>query len=192
LKRIYNIQWKLSEIAKFKYKQRQLKDLPPDNSTVVKNNLTLYTYSNTPSFSLDGIKCFARIVNVKDGDTVDAVIPFEGKFYKFTVRLKGIDTHEMKSQDPGKRQKAIQARNRLLQLIGVTTPFDIDTQFTRTEIKELCKKDLCIVWLNCFEFEKYGRLIADIYPNVDTPMSFSELLIKERHAVPYDGGTKIL
>ena len=37
-------------------------------------------------------------------------------------------------------------------------------------------------------FDKYGRILADVYVN---DIHLNELLIKERYAVKYDGGTKI-
>jgi endonuclease YncB( thermonuclease family) len=44
------------------------------------------------------------------------------------------------------------------------------------------------VRLEKVENEKYGRILADVYIN---DINLNELLIKERYAVKYDGGTKI-
>lgn len=147
--------------------------------------------SNTKQFSLNGQNCFVRIVDVKDGDTVVAVIPCFGEFYRFNVRLSGIDTQEMKSEDPIKKQKAIQARNRVLQLLKTNTKINIDREYTRKEVKDICAEEACIVWMKCYGFDKYGRLLADIYDNEHDRFSFSECLIHEGLAYSYDGGTKL-
>ena len=42
-------------------------------------------------------------------------------------------------------------------------------------------------WRENIETEKYGRILADVY--IDN-IHLNELLIKERYAVKYDGGTK--
>jgi micrococcal nuclease len=42
--------------------------------------------------------------------------------------------------------------------------------------------------LENIQSEKYGRILADVY--IDD-INLNELLIKERYAVKYDGGTKI-
>jgi endonuclease YncB( thermonuclease family) len=44
------------------------------------------------------------------------------------------------------------------------------------------------VRLENIENEKYGRILADVYIN---DINLNELLIKERYAIKYDGGTKI-
>jgi endonuclease YncB( thermonuclease family) len=44
------------------------------------------------------------------------------------------------------------------------------------------------VTLQNIESEKYGRILADVYIG---NVHLNEILLKERYAVKYDGGTKI-
>ena len=51
-----------------------------------------YNYNTTKTFSLKNTECYARVVQIYDGDTITAVIPLFDNFYKFSIRLNGIDT----------------------------------------------------------------------------------------------------
>ena len=44
----------------------------------------------TPEFSLNGIICYGRLINIIDGDTIVAVLPFKNDFFKFHIRMDGI------------------------------------------------------------------------------------------------------
>lgn len=110
-----------------------------------------------------------RVVKVYDGDTITlaAMIPCMGNEpFKFSVRLRGIDTPEMKTKDEDEREAAVIARDAVASMI-----------------------DGKIVSLADVATDKYGRLLADvIMPS--SGRSLSEWLIEQRHAVAYDGGTK--
>ena len=94
---------------------------------------------------MDGIKTYARVVDVYDGDTITIVMKHNKKLCKFKVRMYGYDAPEMKpslSNPNREREKeaAINAKNQLSSLI-------------------LNK----IVILECLQFDKYGRLLGNIY-----------------------------
>jgi endonuclease YncB( thermonuclease family) len=52
---------------------------------------------------------------------------------------------------------------------------------------------VCIVFIKCYEFDKYGRLLADVYINYNdiNSKSISEILLNENLAYKYDGGKKL-
>ena len=110
-----------------------------------------------------------RVVKVYDGDTITlaAMIPcISDEPFKFSVRLRGIDTPEMKTNDGDEHEAAVIARDALASMIGGK-----------------------MVELRDVSTDKYGRLLADVaMPGQHTSMS--EWLIQRRHAVVYDGGTK--
>ena len=110
-----------------------------------------------------------RVVKVYDGDTITlaAMIPcMSDEPFKFSVRLRGIDTPEMKTKDGNEREAAVIARDALASMISGK-----------------------VVELSDVSTDKYGRLLADVVmPGQHT--SLSEWLIQRRHAVVYDGGTK--
>ena len=107
----------------------------------------------------------AQIVNVVDGDTVDAIIDLG--FYTSAhqrLRLNGIDTPEMHSSDSSTRERAKLAKEYLAYRV-------LNREVT----------------LESFGQEKYGRFLAEIYVNSE---SINKMLISLGHAKPYSGGKK--
>jgi endonuclease YncB( thermonuclease family) len=47
-----------------------------------------------------------------------------------------------------------------------------------------------LVWLKCHKFDKYGRVLADIYRSSEHGVSFSQILLAEGLAKEYHGGKK--
>ena len=111
-----------------------------------------------------------QVIKVYDADTITIAskLPYDASpLYRLSVRLNGIDTPEMKGKGVSDEEKeaAILARDFVSNLV-------------------LHKH----VHLENIESEKYGRILADVYIG---DIHLNELLIKERYAVKYDGGTKI-
>ena len=107
-----------------------------------------------------------KVIKVYDGDTITIAtfVPGSRKFYRFSVRLNGIDTPEMKSKNIDEKLLARKAQSVLSdKLLGK------------------------VVNLKDVSMEKYGRLLATVvYNDVD----INQWMIDEGHAVKYDGGTK--
>jgi endonuclease YncB( thermonuclease family) len=111
-----------------------------------------------------------RVIKVYDADTITVAskLPYEGSpLYRLSVRLKGIDTPEMKGKGVSDEEKeaAKSAREFVYKLV-----FNKDIR------------------LENVESEKYGRILADVYIG---DIYLNELLLKERYAVKYHGGTKV-
>jgi endonuclease YncB( thermonuclease family) len=111
-----------------------------------------------------------RVIKVYDADTITIAskLPYdESPLYRLSVRLNGIDTPEMKGKDVSNDEKdaAKAAREFVYNLV-----------FNK------------YVRLENVESEKYGRILADVYIG---DIHLNDLLLKERYAVKYDGGTKI-
>lgn len=144
--------------------------------------------NNTPYFSLKGLKTYARVIDVYDGDTITVVIDINNFFLKFKCRLNGIDTCEIRSKNIQNKQLAIQARNRLFNLITYHT---LDELCNKKEIIDFLDNNTSIIWIHCLDFDKYGRILIDCYSTADEPKSFSQILIDEKLAYSYDGETKL-
>lgn len=136
---------------------------------------------SAPTFALRGVYT-GRLVNVHDGDTFTCVIPLFDTFYKFSIRLAGIDTAEMTSKDPILKSKAVLARNRLFCLL---TGEHIDTlDWRKTDFDRYLENNYVTVMMNCKDTDKYGRILADV-------SNFSDVLVSDKLAYRYDGGTKL-
>ncbi len=46
-----------------------------------------------------------------------------------------------------------------------------------------------LVKIECLEFDKYGRMLLNVFNMIDTK-SINEIMIEEKHGKPYFGGTK--
>jgi len=114
----------------------------------------------------------AKVVKIYDGDTFTIACRLNFKtyetkeYYRFSVRIRGIDTPEIKTKNPKEKVYAFHAKNALSSKI-----------------------ENRIVELKNIDYEKYGRILADVYiDGVDVGKS----MIQENYAVPYDGKTKII
>ena len=144
----------------------------------------------TPLFSLNGVKTWARVVDVYDGDTLTCVLPVFDRMYRFQVRMMGIDTCEIRSKNPANKERAIRARDRLIQL--VTGGAANQRGMSKKEIDALFEREVHLVWLHCLEFDKYGRLLGAVYASDHAGAEpFSDVLVRERLAYSYTGDTKL-
>ena len=108
----------------------------------------------------------AELDRVVDGDTIDIILDlgFDVKLHKQRVRLHGIDTPESRTRDLAEKKLGLAAKERLQELcVG------------KFKIKSLGKG-------------KYGRILG--IPYTEDGEDICQILIKEGHAVVYDGGKK--
>lgn len=112
---------------------------------------------------------FTRVTYVDnyDGDTITVNIPkvhpLLGK--KIKVRLNGIDTPEIRGSSPCEKKIALQAK-----------------YFVQRALSEAHK-----IELRNPSRGKYFRIVADVWFDGS---NLGEILLAEKLAVPYDGGTK--
>ncbi len=126
-----------------------------------------------------------------DADTCKIVLPVQNTFYKFNCRLNGIDTPEMKpNKDKPNRENEIlwakKARSELLNLV-CDTHFDY-TDIKKDEIVKILQNNKKLITVKCLEFDKYGRLLVELYNN---NKCFNSILVEKNLAVSYDGGHKV-
>ena len=107
------------------------------------------------------------VIKVYDGDTITISANlswYSNTYYKFSVRFRGIDTPEMKSHNQDEKTAAVAANQALSNKI-------------------LHK----YVYLKDIKYDKYGRLLADVYYK---GKNMNQWMLDNRFGVPYDGGTK--
>lgn len=114
-----------------------------------------------------------KVIKVYDCDTITIAtqIPYKSElaeskvFYRFHIRLNGIDTPEIKSANEDDKSIAKLAQKALSNLI-----MDKNVTLKNTSI------------------DKYGRILADVYDDKD--LHLNKWILDNRFAVVYDGGTK--
>ena len=126
----------------------------------------------TPTFSLKDSFKMCKIVDVYDGDTVRGVFENNGVYNKWTIRMFGYDSPEIRpsrkleNRDEIKR-KAKESRDYLKsKILGKT------------------------IFLHCLDFDKYGRVLGNIYTDEFGKKSINDHMIEMNYGYPYFGGTK--
>ena len=161
-----------------------------DNTT---NSFTFasHTISNTPLYSFENKKLWARVLSVHDGDTITCAIEsFPGCFFRYNIRLAGIDTREMTSKGQSK-DLAITSRNKLIAFITDNQIVLCETKiYTRTMIIAEFGRDVFLVYLDCDKMDKYGRVLARVYSPTNQKQSANAMLLETGLAQIYNGGTK--
>jgi endonuclease YncB( thermonuclease family) len=161
-----------------------------NNNNKIIDDLKNIKSSDISQFSLNGMKTRGKVVEIYDGDTCKIVLLNNNVLQKFNCRMNGIDTPEIKPllSNPNREieiKNAYKARNRLIQLC---TNANIDFKNFDTK-KVSLDTNTKLVYIKCLEFDKYGRLLVNIYDN-ENSISYNEILINEGFAKKYDGGTK--
>jgi endonuclease YncB( thermonuclease family) len=133
------------------------------------------TFENTPEFTFEGQSLFGKVVQVYDGDTIWVVIKIRGTYNRVKVRLNGIDAPELKPS------LKVENRNKIIKLAEESKEFLSNLILNK------------IVTLKCHKYDKYGRLLADLFlEDKDKQIiNISEHMIKNKKAYPYDGNKKI-
>lgn len=135
-------------------------------------------------FSLDGKHMYGKVVNVYDGDTCKIVFEIDGmngdnRLVRFNCRMNGYDSPEMRppKNKPDREfeiKAAKAAKQRLISLV-----------MSHSEK---------VVFVKCGKFDKYGRLLVDIYDNrkmiYGNELSVNQIMMNEGHGYAYDGGRK--
>lgn len=125
------------------------------------------TKTNTPRFSLAGLKTTAKVVSIYDGDTITAAFDTCGLgFFLHNIRILDIDSPEIKAKTQQEKTAAMESRDYLRSLIDGQL---VDLQITMSD--------------------KYGRLLAHVKRKSDG-LDISRAMLDSKHAVAYDGGAR--
>ncbi len=145
-----------------------------ENIDLINNKLKDIKEEDIKYFSFNGKTIIAKPCNVYDGDTFSIIFDYNGEIIKHRCRCYGYDTAEMKplKGDPNRdaeKTLAIKAKNRLIELLN--------------------KHPTKLIKVDCMEFDKYGRILVNVWNMIDTK-SINEIMIEEGHGKAYYGGTK--
>jgi endonuclease YncB( thermonuclease family) len=137
----------------------------PENKVSENKGPSLITWTETIPFKVPITNGY--VLKVYDGDTITIAskLPFENSpIYRFSVRLAGIDTPEIKGKTEKEKNMAKDAKNKLETMIMG---------------KQILLKNI--------NTEKYGRILADIYLE---DIHINKWMIEQNLAIEYAGGKK--
>jgi endonuclease YncB( thermonuclease family) len=146
---------------------------------------------DTPTFSLNGIQTYARVCDVYDGDSLHVVIPLFDTYYRFPLRLSGVDTCELRSANDTLVKLAVKARNRVIQWISKALTWEIESLQSRKEIQQFFESKVHLIWIDCLDFDKFGRVLANVKLRPNDDQTLADVLIQEKLAYAYEGGTRL-
>lgn len=155
--------WKYLLVCCFRKKNNNI--LHKNMSSDLVNLLENVEYRDTIPF-VPPIQ-YGKVIKVYDGDTITiaSVLPNTTEpIYRFSIRLNGIDTPEIRGKTQEEKELAIQVRDALYEKIYGK-----------------------MVELRNVGNEKYGRVLAEIYLDGE---NINQWLVDENFAVAYDGGKK--
>jgi endonuclease YncB( thermonuclease family) len=138
------------------------------------DTLTQTERNNMKCFSFKDKIFYGYPSNVYDGDTFSFIFIYKDDILKYRCRCNGYDSPEMKPalnnpKHDNEKKLAHNAKNRFIELLE--------------------KHPTKIIKVKCSEFDKYGRLLVDVW-NMKDDKSINEIMIEEGHGKVYDGGTK--
>ena len=127
-----------------------------------------------PYFTFSGKVIYALPCNVYDGDTFSIIFEYRNEIIKYKCRCMGYDTAEMKPK------LNVPNREQIIQL----------AHLAKSRFIELLQKHPSkLVKIECLDFDKYGRILVNVWNMVDNK-SINQIMIEEKHGKPYEGGTK--
>ena len=128
----------------------------------------------TPKFTLDGEIKLCKVVDIYDGDTCRVVFNHNNHINKWNIRMTGYDTPEMRPSKSLPNRDKIKAK----------------AVESKMYLKSLIMKENQFVYLKCGTFDKYGRLLGEMYINKEDTVSVNQQMIDNKYGYEYHGGTK--
>ena len=130
--------------------------------------------NDTPKFTLKGKIKKCKVVDVYDGDTCKVVFIFNKKPQKFTIRLLGYNSPEMRPSKSNPNRDAI------------ITSAVISRDFLKNKIMNIGT----MVYIKCDDFDSFGRILGTIYfenpkKKIDI-ISINDIMIKKGYGIEYN------
>jgi endonuclease YncB( thermonuclease family) len=158
------------------FSKRQLSTVksPSSDEVVFKQLTEVVKREAMPCFSFKGKTFRGLATNIYDGDTFSLIFVYNGETIKYRCRSLGYDSPEMKPS----LQNANRDKEKEMAKIA------------KTRFQELLMKNPNgTVRVLCHNFDKYGRILVEIWNDVDQK-SINDIMMEEGHGKKYDGGKK--
>jgi micrococcal nuclease len=123
-------------------------------------DLELQNIKDAELFSLNGNVMLGKCNYVTDGDTIHVIFKIFNTYMKFKIRLYGIDTPEIRTNDEEEKKRGYDAK-----------------EFVQSMVLNK------LVLVRCYNFDNFGRLLADIY--IDD-ICLNTILLEKNMAKKYE------
>lgn len=131
------------------------------------------TTTELPYFTFEGLTFEGTPVDIYDGDTFGFIFQWNGTQMKWRCRCIGYDSPEMKvpTSIQGAKREELKAK----------------ANAAKARLTELLSSGK--VTIECGKFDKYGRILVDVY--VNGIVHVNSVMMQEGHGYAYEGGTKM-
>lgn len=129
---------------------------------ILKRKINKLTWDDCEKFIPDFE--YGKVIKVYDGDTITLGTILQGKPYKFSVRLEGIDAPELKTPNEIEKKAGYLVKSKLEDLI----------------LHQMVK-------ININGYDKYGRILGKVYLN---NLCINDWLLENKYCYQYTGKTK--
>ena len=126
------------------------------------------TYKETPKYTIKNYKTWAKVIRIYDGDSCYVALFIEDKMVKIPCRLQGIDTAEIRSDNPREVMHAKRAKEFLTNIVSDK-----------------------LMWVHIHKTEKFGRYLTTLYNNKTESINVSQLILGAGLGYEYNGGKKV-
>ena len=139
-------------------------------------------------FDFNGTCCPCKIIDIYDGDTCIAGIKWNNQYIQIRLRLKGINSAEMK---PPKNienrdsiiENAYLAKKKLIEYCTEESPENCKS---KKECEEIMKKNKKIIYVKMYHFDTFGRVISELYLDPEYNQSINKLMVDNGYAIKFD------
>lgn len=144
-----------------------------------------------PEFSLASKTLQGKVVSCYDGDTFHAVLDTAFGLWRFSCRMAGYDTPEMKppknkADRDIEKARALKSKHALLTRVSDSVP-ELTATPTNVELDACMSRNRKTIQIICKEFDKYGRLLVEVPTDSGT---VNDWMVQQGYGYAYDGGTK--
>ena len=134
-------------------------------------------------FTFNGIITDAKIINIKDGDTITVIMNINDKVNIYNIRMYGYDAGSAKSRS--KSTNGIRARLLLINLLTSCGDKINDKMRSKDINKIIHDENKKIIKIHLMGFDKYDEIFAKIFLN-DQNKFVHEIMIDSNLVHPYE------
>lgn len=139
-------------------------------------------------FDFNGVCCPCRVIDIYDGDTCNVGIKWDDKYIQLRLRLKGINTAEIKpKKNIENRDRVIEdayfAKKKLIEFCTDICPKDCKSKKECVEIMEKNKK---ILYVKMYHFDVFGRVVSELYLDSEYKQCVNTKMVDEGYAIKFD------
>ncbi len=164
-------------------KENKIEKLDKSIETVKILDLNSINISTVKKFTFNGIITDAKVISVKDGDTISVIMNINDRINIFNIRMHGYDADSASS-----RSKSTNGKRAKMLLINLITSCGnkITNKMRSKEINYIIQNDNKKIFkIHLMGFDKYDEIFAKIFLH-DKNKFVHELMIDSNLVHPYE------